>query len=148
MEECARLRHQLEEVIKSKDTFADPQEIKMIEEKFQQQDALINQMQSDNTQLSLGLQKKDEENRQLAQVVQQLELKVKKYSSSAKNSKHQKKEIKEKDKELHKLRKEVIDLKHQNQSLNSAYRTAKDNQVVISNRPIPQRLLAQKQNNQ
>ena len=120
----------------------------MIEEKFQQQDALINQMQSDNTQLSLGLQKKDEENRQLAQVVQQLELKVKKYSSSAKNSKHQKKEIKEKDKELHKLRKEVIDLKHQNQSLNSAYRTAKDNQVVISNRPIPQRLLAQKQNNQ
>lgn len=35
MEECARLRHQLEEVIKSKDTFADPQEIKMIEEKFQ-----------------------------------------------------------------------------------------------------------------
>ena len=36
MEECARLRHQLEEVIKSKDTFADPQEIKMIEEKFQQ----------------------------------------------------------------------------------------------------------------
>jgi hypothetical protein len=24
MEECARLRHQLEEVIKSKDTFADP----------------------------------------------------------------------------------------------------------------------------
>ena len=35
MEECARLRHQLEEVIKSKDTFADPQELKIIEEKFQ-----------------------------------------------------------------------------------------------------------------
>ncbi len=69
MEECARLRHQLEEVIKSKDTFADPQEIKMIEQKFQQQDAIINQMQSDNTQLSLGLQKKDEENRQFAQVI-------------------------------------------------------------------------------
>ena len=34
MEECARLRHQLEEVIKSKDTFADPQELKIIEEKF------------------------------------------------------------------------------------------------------------------
>ena len=35
MEECARLRHQLEEVIRSKDTFADPQELKIIEEKFQ-----------------------------------------------------------------------------------------------------------------
>ena len=34
MEECARLRSQLEEVIKSKDTFADPQELKIIEEKF------------------------------------------------------------------------------------------------------------------
>ena len=44
MEECARLRHQLEEVIKSKDTFADPQELKIIEEKFQQRDVMIGQM--------------------------------------------------------------------------------------------------------
>lgn len=35
IEECARLRQQLEEVIKTKDTFADPQELKIIEEKFQ-----------------------------------------------------------------------------------------------------------------
>lgn len=55
MQECARLRIQLEEVIKSKDTFADPQELKMIEEKFKQRDALILQLQADNTQLSLGL---------------------------------------------------------------------------------------------
>ena len=41
MEECARLRHQLEEVIRSKDTFADPQELKIIEEKFQQRDQVI-----------------------------------------------------------------------------------------------------------
>jgi hypothetical protein len=34
MDECTRLRHQLEEVIKSKDTFADPEELKIIEEKF------------------------------------------------------------------------------------------------------------------
>ena len=34
MEECVRLRLQLEEVIRSKDTFADPQELKIIEEKF------------------------------------------------------------------------------------------------------------------
>ena len=36
MDECTRLRHQLEEVIKSKDTFADPEELKLIEEKFAQ----------------------------------------------------------------------------------------------------------------
>lgn len=34
IDECTRLRHQLEEVIKSKDTFADPEELKIIEEKF------------------------------------------------------------------------------------------------------------------
>jgi uncharacterized protein YlxW (UPF0749 family) len=34
MDECARLRGQLEEVIRSKDTFADPQEVRMIEERF------------------------------------------------------------------------------------------------------------------
>jgi hypothetical protein len=34
LDECTRLRHQLEEVIKSKDTFADPEELKLIEEKF------------------------------------------------------------------------------------------------------------------
>ena len=60
MEECARLRSQLEEVIKSKDTFADPQELKIIEEKFLQRDAVISQMQKDNQDLSQGLQKKDQ----------------------------------------------------------------------------------------
>jgi len=34
IDEGTRLRHQLEEVIKSKDTFADPDELKIIEEKF------------------------------------------------------------------------------------------------------------------
>jgi hypothetical protein len=34
MDECTRLRHQLEEVLNSKDTFADPQELLRIEEKF------------------------------------------------------------------------------------------------------------------
>lgn len=34
MDECTRLRQQLEEVIKSKDTFADPEELKMIEDRF------------------------------------------------------------------------------------------------------------------
>lgn len=62
MEECARLRQQLEEVIASKDTFADPQELKIIEEKFQQRDNMIAQMQVDNGALVSDFQKKQEEN--------------------------------------------------------------------------------------
>lgn len=40
-EECQRLRGQLEEVIKSKDTFADPDEIRLIEDRFQAQEQVI-----------------------------------------------------------------------------------------------------------
>ena len=69
VDECARLRHQLEEVIKSKDTFADPQELKIIEQKFQQRDIVISQMQNENANISQEMSKKDEENRQLAQLV-------------------------------------------------------------------------------
>ena len=54
MDECTRLRHQLEEVIKSKDTFADPEELRVIEEKFAQQDALIQNMKNENNELALA----------------------------------------------------------------------------------------------
>ena len=78
MDECARLRHQLEEVIKSKDTFADPQELKIIEEKFLQRDAMIGQMQAENGQINEAFLKKDEENRQLAELIQEMERRMKK----------------------------------------------------------------------
>ncbi len=55
MDECVRLRNNLEEVIKSKDTFADPQELKIIEQKFQQRDLVIQQMQQDNQNLGADL---------------------------------------------------------------------------------------------
>jgi cell shape-determining protein MreC len=63
MDECTRLRHQLQEVIQSKDTFADPEELKLIEAKFQQQELLINQLRSENAELAGAYGKKEEENR-------------------------------------------------------------------------------------
>ena len=48
IDECARLRQQLEEVIRSKDTFADPQEVRIIEDRFQQQDMLISSLRNEN----------------------------------------------------------------------------------------------------
>ena len=64
-EECTRLRQQLEEVIKSKDTFADPEELKMIEDRFQQQEVVIQGMRQDNNELLMTVKRKDEEMRQL-----------------------------------------------------------------------------------
>ena len=62
MDECIRLRSQLEEVIMSKDTFADPEELKLIEEKFQQRDQVISQMRKDNTDLTMALQSAESKN--------------------------------------------------------------------------------------
>lgn len=61
MDECTRLRGQLEEVIKSKDTFADPEEIKLIEDKFQQQEQIINGLRGDNNELAMAFQRREEE---------------------------------------------------------------------------------------
>jgi len=43
--------------------------LKIIEEKFQQRDAVIGQMQQQERDMSMGFQKKTEENRQLAELV-------------------------------------------------------------------------------
>jgi len=51
MDECVRLRAQLEQVIKSKDTFADPQELKIIEGKFKQKDQKIAMLTGHNNQM-------------------------------------------------------------------------------------------------
>ena len=45
MDECNRLRVQLEEVIRSKDTFADPEELKLIEDRFSP-DSLIGEIKA------------------------------------------------------------------------------------------------------
>jgi len=125
-DECARLRHQLEEVIKSKDTFADPQELKLIEQKFQQRDIVISQMQTENANISQALNKKDEENRQLAELVQEMERRMKKAIAAKKEGSKFKKETSEKEKEISRLRKEVIDLKHANTGLNAQIKELKE----------------------
>lgn len=78
MDECVRLRQQLESVMRSKDTFADPIELKTIQEQFQERDNLINQMQQDNGELQAGHNIKNEENRQLAELIQEMERRMKK----------------------------------------------------------------------
>ncbi len=102
MDECTRLRRQLEEVIKSKDTFADPEELRIIEEKFQQQDQLIQSLRNENQELALAYQKRDEESRQLRDIAGEFERKMKKYQAASKETRAYKRQCKDKDKELNK----------------------------------------------
>lgn len=69
MDECQRLRVQLEEVIKSKDTFADPEELKMIEDRFAGQEAMINGLRQENQDMLTQIGRKDDELRQMREYI-------------------------------------------------------------------------------
>ena len=113
IDECTRLRHQLEEVIKSKDTFADPEELKIIEGKFQQQDILIGNLKNENTELANAYSQRDEENLQLRQLLTDVEKRFKKAAFASKEAIKSKKLAKEKEKDNGKLKMEVAVLRQQ-----------------------------------
>ncbi|CDW75040.1 UNKNOWN [Stylonychia lemnae] len=118
IDECTRMRHQLEEVIKSKDTFADPEELKVIEEKFQQQEIIIAQLRNENNQLALAFGQKDQEALSLRELVNEYEKKSKlqKLGQSKDNMKV-KKQLKDRERDLKSLRDQVNLLKIQNEEL-------------------------------
>ena len=74
-------------------------------------------MQAENQEMSVALQKKDEENRQLAELVQDMERRMKKAQAASKSNQRFKRDVKDKEREAHKMRKDIIDLKQQNEAL-------------------------------
>lgn len=101
IDECARLRQQLEEVIKSKDTFADPQEVRIIEERFQQQEMAINNLRIENNDLVLAFNAKEEELRQAREILD------KQKKGVSKDSTRLKRLIKDKDRDIVRMRGEL-----------------------------------------
>ena len=72
---------------------------------------MIGQLQHENGEVSAVLHKKDDENRQLAELVQDMERRMKKAQATSKVNNRFKKDVKEKEREAHKMRKDLIDLK-------------------------------------
>jgi paraquat-inducible protein B len=52
VDECTRLKHMLEEVMRSKDPFSDPEQVQKIEQQFQMQNDLLEKVQEENRQLA------------------------------------------------------------------------------------------------
>lgn len=109
MDECIRLRNQLEQVIKSKDTFADPQELKIIEGKFKQKDqkiAMLNglngQMQHENSDLSHKLAV-------LGKQCADMDAKLKRAHTHDKKEKVLAKQLKEMEQVCHGLKRELVE---------------------------------------
>lgn len=88
-------------------------------------------MQKDNRDLSEGLQKKDTEVKQLQHLVDEMDKFMKKAHAASKNNSKQKRDIKDKDRVAHKMRKEIIELKHQNTILSQMVKELKASQVIV-----------------
>ena len=71
------------------------------------------------------MQKKDDENRQLAELVQDMERRMKKAQASSKVNTRFKKDVRDKEREAHKMRKEMIDIKAQNEELSGIVKDLK-----------------------
>ena len=97
---------------------------------------MIAQLQNDNGELSQLVNKKDDENRQLAELVQEMERRVKKAQGASKDKNRLRREAKDREIQLQKLRKELIEVNKQNNGLNAALKEAKTSQGNAPIRPI------------
>ena len=76
-DECQRLRAQLEELVRSRDSFADPDQMNAIEQRFQQQEMLLAQLRNENTTLAMAFSSKDQECAQAREALADTEKKLK-----------------------------------------------------------------------
>lgn len=74
-------------------------------------------MQQENSEISVALQKKDDENRQLAELVQDMERRMKKAQANSKSNLRFKRDCRDKEKEAHKMRKDIMTMRQQNDEL-------------------------------
>lgn len=72
---------------------------------------VIQQLQNENQSLIGDFQRKDEENRQLAQLVQEMERRMRKAQSTVKSNSKNKSALKDSEIEMHKMRKVVVELR-------------------------------------
>jgi hypothetical protein len=108
MDECLRLRHLLEDTVKSKDPLTDPEQVSKIEEQFQQQNMIIDNFQKENEELQMILSQKDNEILEWRNLVEDYQRRLTKLRPAAKDNKKLRKINREKKIELQKIRQELL----------------------------------------
>ena len=108
MDECLRLRHLLEDTIKSKDPLIDPDQANQIEEQFNQQNVIIENMQVENQELTQVLNQKENETHEWRNLVEEYQKRLNKLRPAAKENKKLRKMNKDKKLELTKIRQELL----------------------------------------
>ena len=140
MDECNRLRVQLEEVIRSKDTFADPEELKLIEDRFAGQEQVINGLRVENSALITTINNKDDEIRTLRELFSE-QSKRQRSKSNNKQVLKSKKDLRDKEREIFRLNDQLrasrVVIEEQRHKLEEASRKSGNASTSILNQSLP-----------
>ena len=93
-DECTRLKHIIEEIMKQKAVGYTEQDINNLGERMNQQSSLLNNIKQESNQIAGILQKKEEEIKNWKEVLEKLEKKIKKFDSETKGNLRLKKKLK------------------------------------------------------
>lgn len=108
MDECLRLKHLLEDTVRSKDPLADPDQLSKIEEQFQQQNTVINNLHNENQELQNMIAHKDNETIEWRNLVEDYQKRIDRLRPAAKDNKKLRKMNKDKKIELQRIRQELL----------------------------------------
>ncbi|CAG9333196.1 unnamed protein product [Blepharisma stoltei] len=136
IDECTRLRHHLEELMRQKDSPQSLQEASILEEKFKQQSILLNNVKKENQELLIALDENKQELSRWRERVMELE------KSQKKNNKNRKTETGAKLKdEVHKLKvklensnKKEAELKNEVEKFKKMYEDTQKKLMTSENR--------------
>jgi len=98
----------LEDTVKSKDPLTDPDQLSKIEEQFQQQNAIIGNLQKENQDLQNMMAQKENENFDWRKLVEEYQKRINRLRPAAKDNKKLRRLNKEKKTELQKIRQELL----------------------------------------
>ena len=106
MDECLRLRRLLEDTIKSKDPLINPDQAHQIEEQFNQQNVIIENLQIENQELTQAVNQKENETHEWRNLFEEYQKRLNKLRPAAKENKKLRKINQDKKSELTKIRQE------------------------------------------
>ncbi len=120
-DECTRLKHIIEEIMKQKAAGYTPEDVAVIEQKIAEQDALIRGVKQQNAEMAELVRKKDEEISNWRDVTNKLKSRLTKMENETKENVKNRKLMTETKKEMQKLKEQLNTLKGSN----------KDNKEIV-----------------
>jgi len=139
-DECTRLKHIIEEIMKQKAAGYTPEDVALIEEKINQQDSMIHSIKQQNNEMSEVLKKKDEEIANWKDVTSKLQKRLGRMENEAKENTKTRKNMADTKKELQKLKDQLSTLKANNKDKEAAAHRSRIEELLRKQNELNDRL--------